>query len=226
MGRSFLHYLAVVLGRALPQTQTTQAERDLLCRFLPGCKRIVEVGVFEGFTTRVLAEACDPDAMIWGVDPFFPGRFGICWGRQIAVRHNRRHLASGRLRLVHARSTEVAHHVPDIVDYVFIDADHSLAAAVADWAFWTRRLARGGIIALHDSLPLPGQHRKARLGSQDYFRLQVRHDGRFRIEAQRDSLSILRKLDAFVPSGNPPPAPPPEGREARERLLLPHPSGE
>ena len=76
-GKTFSHYLGVLLGSELPQTQTTLAERDLLKKYIPGKKRIVEIGVFEGFTTQVLAEESDPDSTIYGVDPFFRARIQL-----------------------------------------------------------------------------------------------------------------------------------------------------
>lgn len=194
IGRTFAHYLAVLAGRALPRTQTTPAERDLLAQLLPGRRHVVEIGVFEGFTTRILAERSDPAAKVYGVDPFFTGRLGVSWGLEIASAYNRRHLASGKLRLVRTLSTTVGHEVPKTVDYVFIDGDHSLAGIAADWAFWSNRLAPAGIIALHDTLLVPGRAKAAELGSHQYFRSHIRHDARFEIIAQQDSLAVLRKL--------------------------------
>ena len=78
IGSAAFHYIGVVAGLYRPETQTTQAEREVLASFLPGAKRIVEIGVFEGFTTRMLAEHADADSIIYGIDPFFVGRLGIC----------------------------------------------------------------------------------------------------------------------------------------------------
>jgi hypothetical protein len=73
LGNTFLDYLGVTLGISAPVTQTTSTERQLLTNYLPGKKAIVEVGVFEGFTTRELADASDTDATVYGIDPFFTG---------------------------------------------------------------------------------------------------------------------------------------------------------
>jgi predicted O-methyltransferase YrrM len=190
MGKVFAHYLRVLFGSELPHTQTTQAERDLLTAHLPGRKRIVEIGVFEGFTTRLLAQHSDPDATVYAVDRFFTGRIGISWGLRIASAYNRKHLATGRLKLVRALSTHVGNHVPPSVDYVFIDADHSLEGITADWAFWSSRLESGGIIALHDTVPTSD---RAIYGSHQYFQSYIQYDPLFEIVAQRDSLSVLAK---------------------------------
>jgi predicted O-methyltransferase YrrM len=190
MGRTFLHYARVLAGRELPQTQTTEAERGLLFAHLQGRKRIVEIGVFEGFTTRLLAEHSEPDAIVYGVDPFFTGRVAVSWGLLIARAYNRAHLARGKLRLVRAFSTQVGDAVPATVDYVFIDGDHSLEAIRADWDFWSARVVPGGIIALHDTLIVPGV---PEFGSHRYFRDHIQHDSRFEIVGQVDSLTVLRK---------------------------------
>lgn len=190
IGRAFLHYVAFLAGVEGPQTQTTAAERDLLSEFLKGRKHIVEVGVFEGFTTHMLVQRADPGAIVYGVDLFPAGRFGVCWGELIARGYNKQHLVSGKLKFVRSLSTLVGDNIPDQVDYVFIDGDHSLQGVAEDWAYWSDRLEGGGIVALHDVLAIP---KAPEMGSHRYFRSHIQHDQRFRIVAQRDSLSVLEK---------------------------------
>lgn len=191
--RSVLHYARVVAGADQPQTQTSAAERQALCRHLPGRRTIVEVGVFEGFTTRLLAECADPGAVIYGVDPFFTGRAGISWGQLISRHHIGSHLRSGRVRLVRALSVEAGDAVPGFVDYVFIDADHSYEGLRADWEYWTGRLAPGGIVALHDAVEQPGA---PKFGSHDFYVAEVKRDARFNLVEEVDSLAVLQKADA------------------------------
>jgi len=193
IGRSALHYARVLAGLDRPQTQTTAAERELLASFLPGAKRVVEIGVFEGYTTRVLAERADADSVIYGIDPFLTGRFGISWGERIARIYNGRYLTSGKIRFIAKRSTDVDEEVPTPVDLVFIDGDHSLPGISADWAYWSERVGSGGIIALHDTLLTPDKPMGYMLGSIEYFRDHIQHDSRFEIVRQKDSLSVLRK---------------------------------
>jgi predicted O-methyltransferase YrrM len=193
IGHAVLHYARVLARLDQPQTQTTRAERELLVSFLPGAKRVVEIGVFEGFTTRILAERADADAIVYGVDPFFAGRLGICWGERIARSYNRRHLASGKVRFIAKFSTEVGSEVRTPVDFVFIDGDHSLPGISADWAYWSERVAPGGVIALHDTLLTPDKPEGYTLGTIAYFHDYIRHDPRFDIVGQQDSLSVLRK---------------------------------
>jgi len=193
IGKTVRHYLSVRLGLDIPQTQTTEAERVTLKEYLPGKKRIVEIGVFEGFTTRLLAEASDTDATVYGVDPFFSGRVGISWGRKITETYNHTHIKNGKLKLIPTLSTEVGEQVPDKIDYVFIDGDHSLRVFTEDWTYWSVRVRTGGIIALHDTLHGPGQSSEREFGSHKYFRSHIQHDERFDIVDRQDSLSVLKK---------------------------------
>jgi predicted O-methyltransferase YrrM len=192
-GSTALRFFAIFFGAVQPDTQTTEAERILLKKHLVGKKKIVEIGVFEGFTTRVLTESADADAKIWGVDPFFTGRIGICWGYQISRVYNQGALKNKKLSLVRALSTEVGDKVPTEVDFVFIDADHSLEGITADWAFWSKRIAPNGVIALHDSIVPPHNPRVADFGSHVYFESHIRHDDRFEFVETADSLAILRR---------------------------------
>lgn len=52
--RLAFHCACILLGIDQPQTETTPAERDPLASFLPGAKHIDKVGLFKGFTIRVL----------------------------------------------------------------------------------------------------------------------------------------------------------------------------
>ena len=62
MGKTLKHFLRYLLGLESAHTQTTEAERTALVRHATGRKRLVEIGVYEGFTTAILARAMAPDA--------------------------------------------------------------------------------------------------------------------------------------------------------------------
>jgi Methyltransferase domain len=103
------------------------------------------------------------------------------------------HLASEKVKLVRELSTEVGRKVPEEVDYVFIDGDHSLRGSTADWTFWSERVGQGGIIALHDTILPIDKTEQSELGSHKYFRSEIQQDPRFEIVGQQDSLSVLKK---------------------------------
>lgn len=50
-----------------------------------------------------------------------------------------------------------AAHFPVSLGLVFIDGGHSLDAALADYRDWAGKVARGGVLAIHDVYPDPAQ---------------------------------------------------------------------
>ena len=73
---------------------------------------------------------------------------------------------------------------------VFIDGGHSLEAALGDYRAWAPRIAPGGILAIHDVFPHPGQG-----GMAPYTIWQLAADsGLFAPLAQHGSLRALRRL--------------------------------
>ena len=71
------HFLLWALKLARAETQTSQAERASLARHAAGKKRVVEIGVWHGVTTKILRAAMAPDGILLGVDPYPKGRFGF-----------------------------------------------------------------------------------------------------------------------------------------------------
>ncbi len=192
-GKAKLHYADLIFGIDKTQPQTTMVVYELLTSYLPGAKRIVEIGVFEGLTTRMLAERSDSDALEYEVDPFFTGRLGICSGERLARSYNPHHLANGKIRLFSKLSTDVGDDVQIPVDLMFIEGDHSLESVTNDWAFWTERLKRGAVVAMHDTLLTPDKPPCYTLESIQYYRNDISHDWLFELIAQQDSMSVLQK---------------------------------
>jgi len=195
MGRSLLHYIRVIFGLDQPQTQTTEAERSSLGRWASEAKVIVEIGVYEGFTTRFLAERSATDTVIYGVDPFFAGRLGPCWGELIARHALRPYLRDGRVVLLKMKSDEVSDQIGAPIDFVFIDADHSWEGISSDWAKWADILRGGGIIALHDAVFDASRNSARRYGSHEFFEKVVKNDARYEILETVGSLVVLQKSD-------------------------------
>lgn len=156
--RTALHLARWWLGVDAAQTQTTPAERACLVRWATGRRVAVEIGVFEGVTTAALRRALAPDAILFAIDPFFPGRLGICYGRWIARGEVAR---AGSARVVWLRC--LGRDAPPRfrafsgapADFVFVDADHSYEGIRGDFEAWRPLIAEGGIIAFHDSAPSP-----------------------------------------------------------------------
>jgi predicted O-methyltransferase YrrM len=188
--RVLKHYIAWSWGLADAETQTTPAERDCLARHASGRRRLVEIGVWHGVTTRRLRTAMDPDGTLIAVDPFPAGRLGISLQQRIA-HHEVGETVNGRVVWVRKTGADAARgHSP--VDFVFIDGDHSEQGLLADWNAWSPLIETGGVIALHDS-----RSSNDRLiddaGSVKVTNEVVLPDRRFELIDAVDTLTVLRR---------------------------------
>jgi predicted O-methyltransferase YrrM len=181
------------IGTDVPHSQTTQTERAALSKYARGKRRGVEIGVHEGVTTCLIAEQFEKDGILFSIDPFLKGRLGICWSKLIARKMIRDSKLQSRVRLIEKYSYEAVGYLTGQFDFVFLDGDHSLAGIERDWNDWSGRIPPGGIMAVHDSLPIAANVPVTPLGSVAYFENQIRHDERFEIIEQIDSLSVLRR---------------------------------
>lgn len=192
-GAAAWHCIRYLLGAEPAATQTTAAERDLLARFARGASRLLEIGVYEGASTRIIADAMPPTATLYAVDPFFAGRFGICWSQLIA-RREAGNCNSGTVRFVRAMSVDAARAIEGDFDYIFIDADHSLEAIGADWEAWSPRCLVGGVMAFHDTRIAPHAPQVARFGSFEFYNRVIARHPDFQEIGSADTLSIVRRL--------------------------------
>lgn len=130
-----------------------------LAKSLPQGARVVEVGVLFGRSVSYLS-SLRPDLDIWAVDTWEPGdregdmaeyqaHYGNTWAAFLGGMRDHAPDVLDRIHVVRARSTDVT--LP-LADVVFIDADHSYEAVLADIHHWRRGVKVGGIIAGHDYL--------------------------------------------------------------------------
>ncbi|MBD2200793.1 MULTISPECIES: class I SAM-dependent methyltransferase [Calothrix] len=194
IGKSISHTIRYFLGLEPAHTQTTHAERECLANFATGKQRLVEIGVYEGVTTRLLANQIDSNATLLAIDPFFPGKLGICWGRFIAKREVHLSANTSSVMFIERFSYDAVSEVEGNLDFIFIDGDHSLEGIKRDWIDWSDKVAQNGIIALHDTRVPNHNPRIAELGSFQFFESHIRHDSRFKLIGQIDSLSVLQRL--------------------------------
>ena len=184
------HYIAWKVGLASAMTQTSTAERDCLAGHAAGRRRLVEIGVWHGVTTRRLRAAMHPQGILSAIDPFPVGRLGFSVQQRIAHREVSA-VANGRVAWLRTTGSAAARdHAP--VDFVFIDGDHSEEGLLADWHAWSALVERDGIVALHDSRSTP--HRSIDdAGSVKVTNEVILRDERFAVVDCVDSLTVLRK---------------------------------
>jgi predicted O-methyltransferase YrrM len=191
-GSAAVHFGRYLVGLDQADTQTTQAERACLAELAAGKRRAVEIGVYEGVGTRTIASRMDPLGVLYAIDPFFEGRLGVCWSELIARREMRK--VPARIEVIRAFSYEAVSQIEGDFDLLFIDGDHSDEGIRRDWSDWSPRIQAGGIVALHDTRASPHNPGVETLGSFRYFESDIRHDLRFRLVRQVDTLSVLERI--------------------------------
>ena len=191
-GNLFLHWLLYHARVQRAQTQTTEVERQALRRHAAGRRAIVEIGVYEGVSSRLLRETMAPDGTLWCVDPFFPGRLGFSFGLSIA-RSEVAKSKNGEVHFVTKLSHDAAQGWPEPIDMVFIDADHSYEAVKQDWDDWSPHVVPGGVIALHDSFPVEGKV-SAGLGPVRLVRELAETDCGFKVIDRVESVTVFEAL--------------------------------
>jgi predicted O-methyltransferase YrrM len=189
--RTAIHAIRCLIGLDKPYTQTTGAERNCLATYAAGRHRLVEIGVYEGVSTNILAGAMSPTGILYAVDPFTPGRLGFCWSELVARKEALR--SHKNIIFIKLLSRDAACVIDGDFDMIFVDADHSIDGIKQDWKDWSSRIVPGGIIALHDTRVPEHDPNVGTYGSYKFFEQHIRDDPRFALVEQVDSLSILRR---------------------------------
>jgi predicted O-methyltransferase YrrM len=189
-----LHLIKWQLGLAAAETWTTDAERSCLARHAAGKRRLVEVGVWHGGTTRHLRAAMSSQAVLYAVDPFPKGRLGFSIPRVVALREVDE-IRNGRVVWLRVTGEEAAGmelmRADPPIDFVFVDNAQTYEALRAEWQAWSPVVAAGGVIALHDTRPGP-QGAPAQT-SEEYAHDVVLRDARFTTVDAVDTLTVLQR---------------------------------
>ena len=129
-------------------------------------KAVAEVGVWLGESAYFLAQFF-PEAHLYLVDPWKPSSEYLEKGHApsfLQKDYNRAHENVKRLlqdnpqvSILKKTSQEALSLVPNNLDLVFIDGDHSYQAVKQDILSWKKKVRPGGILAGHDYSPeFPG----------------------------------------------------------------------
>lgn len=142
-------------GVSLHDTAVTSVQLELLMQALKAVQSlegdIVEVGAFRGATT--VEFACRTKKRVHAVDPF--SGYGGC--DQDLEQFKRRAIAHSNVHLHREPSgTAAEKFASNSLSFVFIDAVHDVSNSWYDFATWSQRVCRSGIVALHDVDDHPG----------------------------------------------------------------------
>lgn len=194
----FIHFLKWRLGLTGPEVWTTETERACLARYAAGKRRLVEIGVWHGGTSKILRTAMARDGVFYAVDPYEPGRLGFSFPRLVGHGEVER-VQNGRVVWVRDMGAAAAAsddmHGAAPFDFVFIDAAQTYDALDAEWRVWAPLIAPDGIIALHDSLQMAGETGPEQT-SVAFVREVVMADPRFMLREAVDTLSVLQRRES------------------------------
>ncbi|MBO9571122.1 MAG: class I SAM-dependent methyltransferase [Chitinophagaceae bacterium] len=193
-GNALMHFLRYFFYVDTPNTQTSANERAAIARYAAGAATAVEIGVFEGVNTVVIGKHMQPSGKLYGIDPFFKGKVGVCYHKYITILNLKRNKVKKNVVLVEKLSDAAISDVPDKIDFIFIDGDHSYEGIKSDWDLYSKKVNKGGIIALHDTTVPDFDPGRASLGSIAYFKDVIAHDKAFEVIETVDSLNVMRRL--------------------------------
>ena len=185
-----LHYVRYRLGLDEARTQTTPAERALLRELAAGARTIVEIGAFEGVSTRLMRDAMPRDAHLYAVDPFVANRYGFCVQHAIFRREAGRS-ANGRVILMRQFSHEAIASWREPIDLLFLDGDHSFEGVTRDFREWGRHVRPGGVILVHTSQQSPAKPVPTSCGPYRLVHEVVPHETGFRVARAVDSTTVV-----------------------------------
>lgn len=115
-----------------------------------GLRNGAEIGVKRGvFTQHILKHV--PGSTMIAVDPWAPCDYYPDWPHEAHFAEFQFRTAGKAVTVHRMTGHEAAPLVPDgSLDFVFIDADHSLPAVKQDIADWLPKVRGGGLVSGHD----------------------------------------------------------------------------
>ena len=173
-----------------PESQTTEKERKRIQFYATKRSKACEIGVFEGVNSARISLVLSKSGNLYSIDPFFRGRLGISYEKLIAHLHVKRTGNYQKVQWLRGLSHECSALVPDDLDFLFIDGDHSYEGISKDWEQYSRKIKLNGLVLLHDSFA--AENSRA-LGSHKFFEDVISKDTRFEFVERVDSLAVIRR---------------------------------
>lgn len=193
-GDELIHFVKFMLGAETPKTQTTVMEQLAIIKYSSEAESAVEIGVFEGFNTLNIAKSLKKSGKLYAIDPFLKGRLGVCYGELISEKYIKRAGLKSKVNFIKKYSFEASDIVPEEVDFIFIDGDHSYESIKKDWNVWSDKIKINGIMALHDT-SVPSHNSAVKdLGSYKFYNETIQNDWRFLKLETVDSMNVLKRV--------------------------------
>lgn len=193
LGNSFqrrprIYNLLHLFGLVEPISQTNPEERACLCKHISTSMNAVEVGTYMAVTAAEMANSLPTGGRLYCIDPYPDGE-AI---HNIAKRHLYRQKVSDRIVMLSCNSEQAVASLPQQIDFIFVDGDHSYEGLYKDWMVVKQILSPGGIAAFHDTAIFPGATAISE-GAVSCFNEVIRCDPGYEFIETCWSLSVIRR---------------------------------
>jgi len=182
------------LRLAEPHSQMIKEEMDCLQKYAREKKQAVEIGTYMGVSATIIANAMANDGMLYCIDPFeaAPGKLNP--GFKMAARLFKRNKIMGKIKFLlgYSNDKKIIEQIPDQLDFILIDGDHSYKGLENDWQIVKSKVVTGGIICLHDTT-IPAKEPYRDFGSVKYFNDIIIHDKDFEVLETAYSMNVIVK---------------------------------
>jgi predicted O-methyltransferase YrrM len=186
------------IGLLEAHSQTNRDELACLGRYAKGRHTALEIGTHMGVSAAVIAKALSAGGQLFCADPWELrlGKENPCF--TICRRELTRKRVLDRVVFLQGYSYEVESSMPELLDFIFVDGDHSYEGLERDWGIVLRRLSRNGILCLHDTtIPAAEPHRQH--GSVAFFEETIRQHPDFEWLECCYTLNVLRRRQVTTP---------------------------
>lgn len=175
-------------------SQTYPDELNTLAKYAKGVRLALEIGSDQGVSAAIIAASIDKTGLLYCVDPWPKRRNATNPCKAIFERHTRRTGTRERIKVLAGTSRVVEADIPNELEFIFIDGDHSRDGIAFDWNLAKQKLNEGGVICLHD-VYVPESEPWRRPDSVNYLR-----DREFILVEKIHSLAVLRRESTQIPA--------------------------
>jgi predicted O-methyltransferase YrrM len=143
------------LGRDNMPVYLRKGDRRTLaeCFGIMGFNIGVEIGTRKGEYARVLCSA-NPKLTLFCVDPWMAYASVKQESQDVLFQMAKKNLDGFQVTLVKKFSLDaLADFGDEVLDFVYIDGNHTFDYCCTDIIFWSRKVKVGGVVAVHDYMP-------------------------------------------------------------------------
>lgn len=183
------------LGLSEPHSQMTHEEANRLSKYANNRMIALEIGTYMGVSGAIIAKALDINGKLFCVDPFEEKNGKKNPGYIMALRQFKKYDVNKKVTFLLGYSTNQAiiSQIPNQLDFVFIDGDHSYEGLKNDWQIVLNKLIVGGIVCLHDTT-IPKEEPYKNFGSVQFFNENISFDKRFELLENVYSMNVLKRI--------------------------------